>query len=47
MADKVGLSVADKMKILGHRTADMAAHYTHPDIERVRAMMEQMTGKVQ
>ena len=47
MADKVGLTVADKMKILGHRTADISAHYTHPEIERVRAAMERMSEKIQ
>jgi integrase len=43
LADKAGLSIADKMKILGHSTAEMSTHYTHPEIERVRQMMEQMT----
>lgn len=48
LADKVGLSIADKQKILGHATAEMSTHYTHPEIERVRQMMEQMTsGSVQ
>jgi integrase len=42
MADRVGLTQAEKMKILGHRTADMSVHYTHPEIERVRSLMEQM-----
>jgi integrase len=46
MADKVGLTVAEKQKILGHRTADMSSHYTHPEIERVRAAMEQMSKSV-
>jgi integrase len=47
MADKVGLSVADKMKILGHSTPGMSVHYTHPEIERVRQAMEHMSDKVQ
>jgi integrase len=45
LADKAGLTVAEKQKILGHRTADMATHYTHPEIEHVRQAMEQMTSK--
>jgi integrase len=47
MADKVGLSVADKMKVLGHSTPGMSVHYTHPEIERVRQAMERMSNKVQ
>jgi len=48
LADKAGLTTAQKMKILGHRSAEMSEHYTHPEMESVRAAMEQMTsGKVQ
>ena len=45
LADKAGLTVAQKQKILGHRTADLSTHYTHPEIETVRAAMEQMSGR--
>jgi integrase len=45
LADKAGLTIAEKQKILGHRTADISTHYTHPEIERVRQAMEQMTNR--
>jgi integrase len=44
IADRV-LTVAEKMRLLGHSDISMAAHYTHPDLERVRAAMERMTTK--
>ena len=43
LADKAGLTIAEKQKILGHRTADISTHYTHPEMERVREAMENMT----
>jgi len=43
LADKAGLSLAEKQKILGHATAGMSMHYTHPEIERVRQAMERMS----
>ena len=43
MADQAGLTVAEKMKVLGHATAAMSLHYSHPEMERVRAAMEGMT----
>lgn len=48
MADKAGLSVAEKMKILGHRTAEMSLHYTHPQMESVRQRLDETntTGRV-
>jgi integrase len=44
LADKVGLTIAEKQKILEHRTADISTHYTHPEIERVRQALEQITN---
>ena len=43
LADKAGLTIAEKRKVLGHRTADMSTHYTHPEIEREREALNQMT----
>ena len=45
MADRAGLTVAEKQKILGHATAKMSLHYTHPEMERVRQAMEQMSSR--
>ena len=45
LADKAGLTVAEKQKILGHRTADLSTHYSHPEIEHVREAMERMGKK--
>ena len=44
LGDVVGLTSAEKQKILGHRTAAMSNRYTHPEIEGVRAKMESITG---
>lgn len=46
LADQVGLTVAEKQKVLGHGTARMATHYTHPEMERVRQALEQMSAKI-
>lgn len=46
LADKCGLSVAEKQKLLGHRDAEMTTRYTHPEIERVREALEKI-GMVQ
>jgi len=45
LADKAGLTIGEKQKIPGHRTADISTHYTHPEIEHVRAAMEEMSGR--
>ncbi len=43
MADRAGLSSAEKMKVLGHATEAMSMMYTHPEMERVRVAMEGMS----
>jgi len=45
LADLSGLTIAEKQKILGHSTAEMSTHYTHPEAERVRQAMEHV-GRV-
>ena len=42
LADQVGLSVAERQRILGHAAADMTLHYTHAELERVRGQMERI-----
>jgi integrase len=41
LADKAG----QQQKILGHRTADLSTHYTHPEIEDTREAMERMSKR--
>lgn len=45
LSDQAGLTVAEKQKLLGHATAAMSTHYTHPDMERMRLAWETVTGK--
>lgn len=42
LADQAGISVIERQKLLGHATTDVALHYTHADLERVRGRMEAM-----
>jgi integrase len=42
LADRAGLTPAEKQKLLGHRNADMTIRYTHPDMERVREQLERV-----
>jgi len=40
LSDMVGITVAAKQKILGHRTAELSAHYTHPEMESIRMALD-------
>lgn len=42
--DKKGMSTADKKALLGHATAAMTGHYTHPEREALRDKMEGMVN---
>ncbi len=42
LADKAGLTAAEKQKILGHSTEAMSQHYTHPELDGVRAKLERL-----
>lgn len=41
-ASLIDLDVVARQKVLGHASAAMTAHYTHPDLERVREAMERV-----
>lgn len=43
LSDVVGLTPAEKQKILGHRSAALEIRYTHPEIEGVRRKLESIT----
>jgi integrase len=45
LADQVGLSVAERQRMLGHSAGSMTLHYTHADLDMVRERMEKI-GKV-
>jgi integrase len=36
------MDLAARQKFLGHTTAKMAAHYSHPELEKVRAQLERV-----
>jgi integrase len=40
MTDELGMTEAERQKVLGHSQSRMTIHYTHPEIERVRAGLE-------
>ncbi len=40
LSDMVGITAAAKQKILGHRSGEMSVHYTHPEMEQVRAALD-------
>lgn len=42
--DQQGMSAAEKQAVLGHQTAAMTAHYTHPQAEAMRAKLEGMVN---
>lgn len=45
LMDQVGLSMAERQKVMGHTTAAMTMHYTRPEMEGIRGRMAEMTGK--
>ena len=44
-AHAAGMSAEDRMKFLGHADSKMMGHYTHPEAERVRGLMEAVATK--
>jgi len=40
LADQAGLSVVERQRVLGHAAESMTLHYSHAEIDRVRAKME-------
>jgi integrase len=40
LADAAGLSVAERQRILGHAAGEMSLHYTHAELEQIRARWE-------
>lgn len=42
MAERAGLSTAERMKLLGHSEAAVTMSYTHPEWEQIRGRMEAM-----
>jgi len=40
LADQLGLTSSEKRRLLGHTTAAMSDHYTHPELDRVRGLMD-------
>ena len=42
LADQAGMTLAERMKVLGHRDKTTAMHYTHADHELVRRKMERV-----
>lgn len=46
LADQLGVSMADRMAGLGHSTSRMTMHYTKPDMDRRRAALELLAGKI-
>jgi integrase len=45
LADQVGMSIAERQRVMGHASAGMNLHYTHADLDLVRERMEKI-GKV-
>jgi len=45
-ADAQGMTMAERQKALGHSEARMTLHYTHPEMERVRAGVEAIAALV-
>ena len=44
LTDELDLSMAQRMKLLGHSTAEVTLGYTHPELEKVRPILEAMVN---
>ncbi len=42
LTDQLDLTMAERMKILGHSSAAVTMQYTHPDLKRIRLQLETM-----
>lgn len=42
LGDQAGMTLAERMKVLGHRDRATSMHYTHADLEEVRKKMERV-----
>ena len=45
-AEVVGMAKSDRIALMGHATSVMTDHYTHSDVERRRASVDQIAGKL-
>ena len=45
-AEALGMPLSDRQPQMGHSAGNMTLHYTHSDIERRRAAVEKMAGKL-
>jgi integrase len=42
LTDQLDLTLAERMKILGHSSAQVTMGYTHPELSRIRTQLETM-----
>src|SRR5262249_958175 len=46
LGEQIGMALSDRQAQMGHADVRMTLHYTHSDLERRRASVETMTGKL-
>jgi integrase len=46
LGEQIGMALSDRLAQMGHGDARMTMHYTHADIERRRAAIETMAGRL-
>jgi integrase len=46
LGEQIGMALSDRQAQMGHATGRMTMHYTHSDLDRRRAAIEDMTGRL-
>lgn len=44
--EQIGMALSDRQAQMGHADVEMTLHYTHSDLERRRAAVETIAGKL-
>jgi integrase len=46
LADQAGLTDTERQRVLGHASDRMTRHYSHADLERVRAKLNEVCARL-